>query len=398
MRIRQILPLALIAIAISVFLASDSTQTSSAPDTLQRDSEQIAGADFEEFRGRLATLFADLEEAYPNVVAAGGPHELLEQITEARQLIPELTAEELWVLRDAISQYPAYWDIPTVISLSLEPGPQDQAPQDQAPQASTGSLMSHTCPAPAGGGFFTGPQKHIQNEFLQKKIRLSTKAKALLLEAVAMGIPEPLNLIPVAAWLFAEEVVLAEELIILGTEEKNAINDECEEDVHRAIMHDVVGPAVLDLESDLANHDTNIDGDLIAHDTNIDGDLIIHDGDIKGLIGGVQETLDTTTEMKRVHLQIIALPGGREFLITADEAGVPVDVEFIAVRYSRGNDPISFVDVLADSTVTTVSPGVHHVEISKLKGSPIDSRSSLAVFEVRHDHGSYTHFGIIVVN
>lgn len=377
MRIRQILPLALIAIAISAFLAFDSTQTSSAPDTLQRVSEQNAGADLEEFRGRLATLFADLEDAHPNVVAASGPHELLEQITEARQLIPELTAEELSVLRDAISQYPAYWDSPTVISLSLEPGP-----QDQAPQASTGSLMSHTCPAPAGGGIFTGPQKHIQNEFLQKKIVLSTKAKALILEAAAMGIPEPLNLIPVAAWLFAEEVVLAEELIINFTEEKNAINDECEEDAHRAIMHDVVGPRI------------DVTLSTRASQTSLD----THDTDIKAIVGDVQETLDTTTEMKRVHLQIIALPGGREFLITADEAGVPVDVEFIAVRYSRGNDPISFVDVLAETTVTTVSPGIHHVEISKLKGSPIDPRSSLAVFEVRHDHGSYTHFGIIVVN
>ena len=177
MRIRQILPLALIAIAISVFLASDSTQTSSAPDTLQRDSEQIAGADFEEFRGRLATLFADLEEAYPNVVAAGGPHELLEQITEARQLIPELTAEELWVLRDAISQYPAYWDIPTVISLSLEPGPQDQAPQDQAPQASTGSLMSHTCPAPAGGGSSPGRRNTSKMSFSKRKLGYPRKPR-----------------------------------------------------------------------------------------------------------------------------------------------------------------------------------------------------------------------------
>ena len=135
------------------------------------------------------------------------------------------------------------------------------------------------------------------------------------------------------------------------------------------------------------------DGDLVIHEAN----LATHDADIKALIGGVQTTLDTVTEMKRIHLQVVALPGQREFLITADEAGVPVDVTFIGVKYSRGDDPISFVDVLANTTVTMIRPGLHHVVISASRGSPvIDPPPNIAEFQVKHDHGSYADFGITV--
>jgi len=421
MKIRHITPLALIAVIVGVLFAFGGSQTSSG------GSQTSSAQDLEEFRGRLATYFADLEEAYPNVVAAGGPSELLEQVAEARQLIPGLSAEELWVSRDAFSQYPALWDLPTTISLAFDPAAQVGAAQGST--GSTGSLMSHSCPAPGPGGAFAGPQKHIENYF-------ALEGLALLADAALEALPQDtLAAIPrvaaAALWALAQTPALVQ----LGL---NEVNDVCEQDNHRAILHDVVGPRVdvavssrasqtslnthdtnidgdlvahntnidgdlvahnTNIDGDLVAHNTNIDGDLVAHNTNIDGDLVAHDGnlathdvDIKALVGGVQQTLDTTTEKMRVHLQVMTLPGQGEFLITADEAGLPVDVEFIAVQYSRDN-LISFVDVLADTTVTVVKPGIHHLVISAKT-----SAAQIWEFQVRDDHGSYTHFGITVFN
>ncbi len=388
MKIRHIAPLALIAVIVSVLFASGGSQTSFG------GSQTSSAQELEEFRGRLTTYFADLEEAYPNVVAAGGPSELLEQVAEARQLIPGLSAEELWVLRDAFSQYPALWDLPTTISLAFDPAAQVGAAQGST--ASTGSLMSHTCPAPGPGGAFTGPQKHIQNYF-------AFEGLALLADAVLEALPQDtLAAIPrvaaAALWALAQTPALVQ----LGL---NEVNDVCEQDNHRAILHDVVGPRIdvtlstRASQASLDTHDANIDGDLVIHDANIDGDLVIHDGnlathdvDIKVLVGGVQQTLDTTTEMKRVHLQVMTLPGQGEFLITADEAGLPVDVVFIAVQDSWDYS-ISFVDVLADTTITVVKPGIHHLVISAKT-----SAAKIWEFQVRDDHGSHTHFGITVFN
>ncbi len=72
MRIRQILPLALIAVAVSVFVAFDASQTSGGQEAAQRQAAQNATGDLEEFRARLVTFYADLAEVYPSVLDAGG--------------------------------------------------------------------------------------------------------------------------------------------------------------------------------------------------------------------------------------------------------------------------------------------------------------------------------------
>ena len=388
MKIRHIIPLALIAVIVSVLFGIGGSQTSEAQE-------------LEQFRGRLATYFADLEEAYPTVIAAGGPGEPLEQITEARQLIPELSAEELGVLRDAISQYPTWWDIPTMISLSFEPAAQGGAAQGST--GSTASLMSHSCPAPGPGGAFTGAQKHIEQYFLLEGLGLIADA---ILEALPQDTLAAIPRIAAAAvWAAAQTPALVQLAL-------NEVNDVCEADNHRAILHDVVGPRVdvavssrasqtslnthdTNIDGDLVTHDTNIDGDLVAHDTNIDGDLIIHDGDVKALLGGVQVTLDTTTEMKRIHLQVIELPDEREYLVLADEAGVPVNVEFIGVQYS-GDDPVAFVDVTASADATIVKLGIHRLLIDPEEDVDDIDSAKIWEFRVEHSHGSFTHFGVVL--
>ena len=57
-------------------------------------------------------------------------------------------------------------------------------------------------------------------------------------------------------------------------------------DVESALsLHDT------NIDADLAAHDANIDADLIAHDTNIDGDLVQHDSDIKSQLATHDATI-----------------------------------------------------------------------------------------------------------
>ena len=317
MRIRHFIPLALIAVAVSVFLAFDSTQTSSARDALQRDSGQNAAGDLEEFRARLADHTAELADMYEDVIEAGGPASILGGLTEAQLLIPDLTDEDLGVLRDAISQYPAWWDLPGIVSVSSEPDA-----RGREALGSTASLTSHpTCPA---GVSLT--------------VRIAAEIAARVAEAVNDLVNDGLTVVilgegvtvPSPAKIITGGIYWALRTASDVPQQVQAANSECEDANHRAILHDTVGPRIdvtLSTRASQASLDT-------------------HDADIKALIGGVQTTLDTVTEMKRIHLQVVALPGQREFLITADEAGVPVNVTFIGVKYSRGDDPISFVDVL----------------------------------------------------
>ena len=337
MRIRHFIPLALIAVAVSVFLAFDSTQTSSARDASQLPSEPIAAGDLEEFRGQLATLYADLAEVYPIVIDAGGPRETLERIMAAEQLVAELTTEDLGVLRDAISQYPAWWDLPTTVLLSsVEP-----EAQGREALGSSASLTSHTCPAAADAVAELAALVLVQ---LADAAALVTESVMELLPTD--GVTIAARAVATGLWIAAKVLVLTTGLAHLVFTEQNAANDECEHAAHQELLHDVVAPEVL---------------------------------------------------IDRINLQVIALPGPREFLVTADEDGLPVDVEFIAVQYSRGDDPISFVDVLANTAVTMIRPGLHHVVISASRGSPvIDPPPNIAEFQVKHDHGSYADFGITV--
>ena len=187
------------------------------------------------------------------------------------------------------------------------------------------------------------------------------KGKALLLEAATQGIPEPLNIPLVAAWVVGEELVLAGELVVLGTEEKNAINDECEEDNHRAVVHDVVAPRIDTTVSSRASQSS-----LDAHDANlttradaIDAKLVVIDGklDVIGanideiLAREIEERLAASSCLHIVSLYLPAANGGRletvrdivGGLIT-DQTNAGLGVGSAQVRFDKG------IDLLGDDS------------------------------------------------
>ena len=142
-----------------------------------------------------------------------------------------------------------------------------------------------------------------------------------------------------------------------------------------------------------------------------DAELAVHDTNITDLATNIQDTLDTTTEMKRVHLQVIDLGKGKgddgssddgksnddkgmRFLLGATEAGLRVDVTLLGVDASnaKGNS-ISFQAV----TAAGISAGTGKLDVEvtlpkKLKNAKIFE------FRVEHDHGTHKHYGTIVVD
>ena len=182
------------------------------------------------------------------------------------------------------------------------------------------------------------------------------------------------------------------------------------------------------LSGQLADHDTNIDGDLAAHDAHIDADLAahdthmtehdanidadlaahdahltehdahlaehdahltMHDEKMADLVTTVQFTLDNSVELRSVHLQVIELKEKREFLVAATEGGQPLaNVQFVALQVST-KDPVSFMDVTANTTVSMLQEGIYLVQIDLPRQA---QNVDIFAFEVRHDN-AVPHYG-----
>jgi len=155
----------------------------------------------------------------------------------------------------------------------------------------------------------------------------------------------------------------------------------------------------------VANAQTNINNNTNTQvgnaQTNINSNTNTHDANIDGLLDTVQNTLDTTTEMKRVHLQVIEIQEKDRFLLGSDEAGVPVDVTLTGLRVSDGkknSSPLAFQDQFGVATFASVGSGfgLLDVEIDLPKNA---KDAQIFQFRVRHDHTDGTqHFGVIVVH
>ena len=145
----------------------------------------------------------------------------------------------------------------------------------------------------------------------------------------------------------------------------------------------------LNIDTDLAAHDLNIDTDLIAHDLNIDTDLQIHDADIKLLLDGVQETLDEKVELRRVHMQVLQVSMRKRYLVSTNEAGIAVSVDFTSVEVF--NDKTASFEIIPNATVTELSPGMYDLQLN------LDSESPDKVFRLRVRHDElFDHFGEIL--
>jgi hypothetical protein len=136
-----------------------------------------------------------------------------------------------------------------------------------------------------------------------------------------------------------------------------------------------------------------IDADLAEHDTKISTKLDDHDTKISNKLDYSQWTLNNVVEHMDVDLQVIEIKTKQEFLVSASSAGIPLaGVEFTSVEASK-NDPVSFVDITADTTSTMVRQGVYLLQIDLPKDV---QDAGIFAFEVRYDNGEAWHYGFIL--
>ncbi len=167
-----------------------------------------------------------------------------------------------------------------------------------------------------------------------------------------------------------------------------------------------------ELLADLDTHDAKIYTDtqrIISDTTELLADLDTHDAkiyadtqriisDTKQLLansGDVQTTLDTTVEVRRVHLQVVRLLGTREFLVLADEGGVPVEVEFTSIQFS-GDNTVEFFDVTVEIEVTVEKNGVYRLVVDSDSAVEGIRQAKIWEFQVEHDDGDHSHFGVVL--
>jgi len=134
-------------------------------------------------------------------------------------------------------------------------------------------------------------------------------------------------------------------------------------------------------------------GNVTASLVNIDADLAAHDTKISSKLDDAQWTLDNVVEHMDVDLHVIKINEKKEFLVSASEAGIPLeDVEFTYVLASK-KIPVSFVDISAVTTVSMVQQGVYLVQIDLPRGI---RDASIFAISVRHNNGEADHYGFIL--
>lgn len=326
--------------------------------------------DLEQFRSNLDAYYADLAEAYADVVDAGGSPDLLDSIAEVRRTLPDLSDEDLALLRQAFVANPGLWYLPEVLRSNF--GPMVQG-VPRAAGIEQGGVAGHAA--------CVGPDP-IDLQIAKIVALAAELLKELVPDDIVTAAIRPVFTL---IWAIAENVVI---LIETLSDDK----DDCEHGDHQGLLEDTVAPRIDVTLSTRAAQES-----LDQHASDVQGALddfaeaiAAHNIKVQNRLDIVQTTLDTKVELRQVHLNVIELRERRSYLVSASEGGQPVDVAFISVQVMGGNPP-SFVDLT--TSVTLLKPGVHLVEID------LPNRlgpANIFEFQVRHGHANAEHFGIVL--
>ena len=143
MKSRIDVPSVLLAIAISVgmgFIFIEPSKAQEPPPQYQPTYEQM------EFRTEMDQYLHSLAVAAPTL--PGYDPVLVYKLEESRELLGQLSPEELQVMKDAFDRYPDAWRLGEVMELSRLYGTDPAEYLVQVPETGSGStsLTSHTCP------------------------------------------------------------------------------------------------------------------------------------------------------------------------------------------------------------------------------------------------------------
>jgi len=333
--------------------AADIDSAQATATDLGADSAEANDPELEAFRAKLDAYFADLVAVYPYIEEYADPN-FPEQLQKAQQMVHELTDEDLALFRDTLGEEPDFWRLPALIRSTFRPG-------EIGP--SGGKLLSPLLGHNAQHGHSCAPgASQVTIGALKVTLQLATNVSATVNgdsvgPVVAGEGPGTVQGFASPARLTAQGFVAAAEIALNIAELSSNINTACEQLAHELLLHDETAPTVLDID----------------------------------------EKVDTTVEMKYVHLQLIETPapkqsGQRIFLLAASEAGVGVVIELdCKVQIAEPATPYTWEDVTSDTTCTEekASGGIHKVVID-LKTAGFEGAQYFEV-QVKHTHAAVVH-------
>ena len=173
----------------------------------------------------------------------------------------------------------------------------------------------------------------------------------------------------------------------LATHESNLASHAAELAAHASDLNTHDGNLAAHA-SDLAAHDGKLavhDGKLDAHDANIDTDLQNHDTQVQAKLNLTQAVLDDQVEFRRVHLQVLEVDNMKRYVVRASEAGVAVDVDFLAIEVF--DEASATFTAIASANVAEIETGLYDVTFQ--------SPGVVYRIRVRHDD-TVDHFGEII--
>ena len=417
----------LLTAASSVALAGMPLSRTEAPPAQSSDE------DLEEFRRQLADYIGDLLEL---TQAVGASPSVVERLSETQQKIPEMTSDTLAVLRQVLPQDPDWWNAPQNTLASF--GPQAQ-PLAAAAASQTASMR------PIVPGVSPDCEGSVLEELIV--LRATLRAAEIAREftpgdfvfgVIVLGEGTVQTVSTHPARIIANIIVEGLNTAVTALEQVQAASDYCFGSNSQAIVHDFLEVMRVHLQvievqtlgcsqgfwknraeqwdsaiagpADLApNYDPSTLFDAVfgaGADTGAglrDGATLLDvlgargDGRISQARNAVTLLLNNDALNAGIDLPCsptavgdvgdfapIVGPFMRRFLLSASEAGEPVDVSILAVHASALNPAsLNFADVTATTTATMVKTGVLHVEV-ELSEAMKDAR--VFEFDVLHDH------------
>ncbi|HOL95270.1 MAG TPA: hypothetical protein PLH79_13050 [bacterium] len=163
--------------------------------------------------------------------------------------------------------------------------------------------------------------------------------------------------------------------------------------IHRQLKD--VNQQILDSNTEL---EENIKEHIETAETNLTNEIHENQDEINAnevKIDQLQWTLDNVSAKREIHLQVLELKNKAEYLIAADEAGSPVDLEvpFLSVRVASDANQFTVynLDLAKDVEVQSLGGGLHLLKLRLPKGV---SNATILILHVKDSHdGGVSHYG-----
>ncbi|MBI5935116.1 MAG: hypothetical protein HY867_15555 [Chloroflexi bacterium] len=339
---------AFLILAMSSSVAMTASPAASPVDVL---TGQSRGGDVGEFREQLLDYYDNLLALYPYIEESASPG-LLERLQSAKRGIQKASDEELLQAMPYFKANPDVYNIPVELRRAL------QKVEAQNAANKSPSTVSQDSYASCGTDVLDG--------LLAARITAQAGRFALIfapsdMVVVAAGAGGTISAHPVK--MLMQLGYVSAETAIMVLENTQTRVDACRQRVNETLF---------------AAHDAL----LVEHHALLEE----HDA--------LTKKLAETVARRSIQLQVIETREKSEFLVSATEAGIPLEgVQFLSIKYAPINNPGKWVDITASATIKMVDKGLYLVKLNTRYngGAP-----RIFTFEVKRIDNTTELFGYIV--